>query len=277
MAIRSANVALVIFAFSLHAIGFLISALRWRVLLRAQGSGASIPFLVESLVVGVFFNNLLPSTIGGDASRAYDSWRLGQTKSTALAVVFVDRFLGLLSLVIFALVAMFYSNALVERIPGLYLWLIAGAAAMLVLVCLIFMPAPRLLEIVAKIRLPFWHKIRKIVDAFLAFQGSQGALLGALGLSMLLQANVILHYFLISEALDLDVAPSSFFLIVPLAIVLMMIPVSVNAIGVRENVFAFFLAPFAVSKPEAIAFAWIVYGMVVVQGVVGGILYGLRR
>jgi len=43
------------------------------------------------------------------------------------------------------------------------------------------------------------------------------------------------------------------------------------------NVFAFFFATFNVSKPEAVAYAWPVYGMVVLQGIVGGMVYALRR
>lgn len=275
--VQSANLRLLILAFSLHILGFTISAYRWRMLLRSRGSDSSIPFLIESYIVGMFFNNFLPSTVGGDVYRAYDSWRLGQSKSSALAVVFVDRFLGLLALMVFALLALLSSNQLTESIPYLFAWTSLGTLGMIIFVWLIFMPPDWLLRLVANLNLPFRNKIQSVLKAFLDFQGHRSVLIKALTLSALLQANVILHYYLIARALNLPIPFASFFLIVPLATVVTMLPISVNGIGVRENAYIFFFLPFAVAKPEAIAFAWIAYGMIVLQGVLGGIIYAFRR
>lgn len=276
-AIREATFGLLLIAISLHLMGFAIGAFRWRLLLRSRGSDASIRFLLESYIVGMFFNNFLPSTIGGDVYRTYDSWRLGQSKSSALAVVFVDRFLGLMTLVLFALLALFSANELTQSIPYLSLWLGLGLSGMVAVVWLLFFPPHWLPTFIANLKLPFGDKIRGILEAFLAFRGQRSVLVKALLLSALLQVNVIVHYYLIALALSLPVPFVSFFLIIPLATVITMLPISVNGIGVRENVYIFFFAPFAVSRPEAVAFAWIAYGMVVLQGLLGGILYALRR
>ena len=276
-AIREATFGLLLIAISLHLMGFAIGAFRWRLLLRSRGSDASIRFLIESYIVGMFFNNFLPSTIGGDVYRTYDSWRLGQSKSSALAVVFVDRFLGLMTLVLFALLALFSANELTQSIPYLSLWLGLGLSGMVAVVWLLFFPPHWLPTFIANLKLPFGDKIRGILEAFLAFRGQRSVLVKALLLSALLQVNVIVHYYLIALALSLPVPFVSFFLIIPLATVITMLPISVNGIGVRENVYIFFFAPFAVSRPEAVAFAWIAYGMVVLQGLLGGILYALRR
>jgi glycosyltransferase 2 family protein len=276
-AIQGASLWLLLLAFSLHLGGFIISSYRWQLLLRVRHTQASIPFLLKSYMVAVFFNNFLPSTIGGDAYRAYDSWRLGQTKSDSVAIVFVDRFLGLFSLALFALLSAFIGNELTESIGSLYLWLALGAIGMLGMIWIMFVPSPRLVKLIQTIQFPLWRKVKILVEAFLAFQGEQKALVKALVLSMLLQVNVIIHYYLIALALGLSLPFYSFFLIIPLATVIMMVPISVNAIGIRENVFAFFFAPFGILVPQAIAFAWLAYGMVLIQGVLGGIVYGLRR
>ena len=86
-ALSSANVPLVLLAISLDSVGCFLTASRWRGLLKAQGVDASMQFVLNSCLVGVFFNNILPSTIGGDAIRAYDCWRLGLSKAWALAIV----------------------------------------------------------------------------------------------------------------------------------------------------------------------------------------------
>lgn len=278
-AIQSANPWILALAFSLHFIGFLVSAIRWKGLLKAQGVDAKIPFLFNSYVVSAFFNNLLPSTIGGDAVRAYDSWRLGQSKSDAVAVVFVDRFLGILVLMFFALVAVLFSSTITEDAPSLYLWVIVGSVGVVLISLIMFVPSPRLPRMIENLPLPgkIKSKLVTIVRAFLAFQGRKQVLAVALFWSAVLQANVVLHYWLISEAMGLDVPWYNFFLIVPLATFVMMIPISINGLGLRETVFAFFFAPFGVANSAAVGFSWIVYGMVVLLGVIGGVVYATRR
>ena len=277
VAVQSADLRLLGLAFSLYIFGYLFSAFRWRLLLRSRGSDSSIMFLMISYLVGAFFNNLLPSTIGGDVYRAYDSYRLGQSKSSALAVVFVDRFLGLLALMVFALLALLSANKLTENIPYLFVWILFGTLSMLAFVWLIFWPPKWLPGLIANLTLPFGNKINGIIQAFLDFDGQRTVLIKAFLWSVLLQANVILHYYLIAKSLGLPIPFLSFFLIIPLATVITMLPISVNGIGVRENIYIFFFASFAVTKPEAIAFAWIAYGVLLLQGVMGGIIYAFRQ
>lgn len=278
-AIQTANPWILALAFSLHFIGFLVSAIRWKGLLKAQGVDATIPFLFNSYVVSAFFNNFLPSTIGGDAVRAYDSWRLGQSKSDAVAVVFVDRFLGIIVLMFFAVIAVLFSSTITQDMPSLYLWVIFGSVGVVIISWIMFVPSPRLPRLIEKLPLPgkIKSKLVTIVRAFLSFQGRKRVLAVAMFWSVALQANVVLHYWLISEAMGLNVPWYNFFLIVPLATFVMMIPISINGLGLRETVFAFFFTPFGVANSAAVGFSWIVYGMVVLLGVIGGVMYAMRR
>jgi len=280
-AVRSANVPLLLLAFSLNFVGLYISVHRWRLLLRAQDVNASFPFLLKSYLVGMFFNNLLPSTIGGDALRAYDSWRVGKTKAGAVAVIFVDRFLGLLALMLFAVGALLVSKQLAANFGFIRLWILLGAVGTLLLGWIIFMASQQISSFIPKIMFVLSHRLRSLLgtlmSAFLVFHGRKDTLARALGLSMLLQANVVIHYYLFAKALDFSVPIHNFFLIIPLTIFIMMIPVSINAIGVRENALVFFFGTFGVSRPEAIALAWLAYGVVIFQGLLGGIVYALRK
>ena len=280
-AINTANLPLVFVAFLLRFVGFYISALRWRLLLKTQGVKSSVPFLIQSYMVSAFFNNLLPSIVGGDAVRVYDSWRLGKNKANALAVVFVDRFLGLVALMLFALCGLLIVDQLSASLPLLPLWMGLGFLGMLLVIWIIFFPSGKILSWLQGIRLPGWKKLQKILDkivtAFLVFKGQKKALLSSLWLSILLQTNVVLDYFLIAKALNFDISLANFFLIIPLAIFIMMLPISINGIGLRESVFVFFFSAFGVVKYQAIAFSWLAYGLVILQGLLGGIVYALRR
>ncbi len=278
---KSANIYFVVTAYSIVFVGNTISTFRWKVLLKAQGIEATFLYLFKSYLVGLFFSNLLPSTIGGDTVRIYDSWRIGRSKGKAVAVIFVDRLLGFFALILFALGALTVSRNLTRGLPFLYFWLIPGGGTMAFFIWLIFAPNQKIPAFLTRLKLPFFGKIqsilKKILNAFKVFQGNRNAPLQALGLSILLQTNVVIHYYIISKALDLQVPIYDFFLIIPLTLFIMMIPISINAIGLRENAFAFFLASFSVSKVDAVALAWIAYSFVIVQGILGGIVYALRR
>jgi hypothetical protein len=64
---------------------------------------------------------------------------------------------------------------------------------------------------------------------------------------------------------------------VPLAVFAMMLPISINAIGLREGAFVFLLGMYGVEPSVSIGLAWIAYGLLVLQGLIGGILYAIRK
>ncbi|HEX6863149.1 MAG TPA: lysylphosphatidylglycerol synthase transmembrane domain-containing protein [Thermoanaerobaculia bacterium] len=251
-AFRSADLRFVLLALALSPIGYWASVSRWRLLLRSQGGDASFGFLLRSFLVGVFFNNLLPSTIGGDAVRAVATSRAGVGRAAAVTVIFVDRFLGLLALMLFAVGGVLVSGRLTERVPALYTWVLAGALGL-------------------GLAAVFLKRIGR------AFRGRGSVLARAFGLSLILQVAVVLHYYFLAKALHVPIPLPDFFLIVPLSLFVMMVPVSINAIGVRENVLAFFFAAFGVASVQAVAVAWLDYGLVLLQALVGGAVYAWGR
>ena len=279
--LRAASMSIFALALSLCLIGFYVSVHRWLVLLRAQGMNASIPFLLQSFTVSLFFNNLLPSTVGGDAVRIYDSWKAGLDKTRSVAVIFVDRFLGLVALMLCALVALLLSTPFVSRLPSLYVWVPLITTGMLLGVWLMFMPPQRLYDWVLgrKQRCPRkLHAILdKVITALTAFRGKTPALTKALGLSLLLQVAFVIQYYLVAEALAVSMPFYSYFFTIPLATIVMLIPVSINGIGIREMTFVYFFSTFGVEKADAIAIAWLSYAILLIMGVLGGIVYAFRR
>lgn len=281
-AMRMVDLRLIAVALLLNFVGYAISINRWRILLKAQGVTAPFLFLVQSYMTGVFFNNLLPSTIGGDAMRAYDSWRIGGSKGKALSVIFVDRFTGTLALLIFAAVAVFLFQTTHLQMPFLQWILVGCVAGGGVVLWLVFSRPLRTIsrayqEVTYRVPKTLLAWVTKFNNAFSVFQGKHSALFWALGLSLLLQANVVTHYFVIALAMDFSVDFYNYFYIIPLSLAVMAIPVSINAIGIRESAFAFFFGLHGVEVSDALAFAWVVYLVLIANGVLGGVIYGLRQ
>ncbi|MFQ5688800.1 MAG: lysylphosphatidylglycerol synthase transmembrane domain-containing protein [Gemmatimonadota bacterium] len=278
-ALRSARPGLLVAALAIYTLRYAVGAIRWRVMLGPAGTRASLPFLFRSNLVAVFFSNFLPSIIGGEAVRIYDTWRLGTTKGTAVAVIALDRFIGLAALVLFVLAGLGLSGGLVSAIAIAHLnwWLGLGSAAMLGVLWAVFKP-PTSPRARALFRLPLLNRIAdRLREPAGIYRGRSGALLKALALSVLIQGIVILHYVVLGAALGLPVPPGAYFLIVPVAVFLMMLPISINGIGIRENAFVFFFGFYGVSRADAVAFAWLAYGVVVLLGLAGGTILGFRR
>jgi uncharacterized membrane protein YbhN (UPF0104 family) len=273
-AFRAADLRFVGAAVLLIPLGYLTSVKRWRLLLRAQGGDAPLSFLLQSLMVGIFFNNLLPSTIGGDAVRAWDTARAGVDRATAVAVVLVDRFVGLLALVLFAAAGLALAGRIAPSVvPQLTVWVCAGAAAMGLAAALLFLPSRRLPDLLGRLGGPFG----KVASALFAFQGKGSVLVGAFAWSLAMQGLVVLNAWLLARALRVPIPFADFFLIVPLGLFLTMLPVSINGIGVRESSYAFFFRAFGVAASLGVAVAWLDYGLILLQAVAGGAVYAIFR
>jgi glycosyltransferase 2 family protein len=250
-AFRSADLRFVLLALALNLFDTFASVRRWRLLIRAQGGEAPFPGLVRAYFIGIFFNNLLPSTIGGDTVRVAYTARSGVGRTRALVVVFIDRLVGVLALMLFAVLGVLASGRITARMPSLLAWVMGGAAALGLGAGVLFL------------RLN-WH-------------GKWGVLARAFGWSLLLQTSVVLSSWCLARALHVPIPLPYFFLIVPLALFVMMLPVSINAIGVRENVWAFFFAAFGVPAALGVAVAWLSYGLVLLQALAGGAVYASGR
>src|SRR5689334_12839683 len=94
--------AWLVLALAAYAVTQSVSVWRWNRLLRAQHIEVEPRKLTESIWVSLFFNNFLPSNIGGDVVRIADTAPAAGSKTLATTVILVDRVLGLTALVLVA-------------------------------------------------------------------------------------------------------------------------------------------------------------------------------
>src|SRR3954447_6684892 len=101
---RHASPGWLLVALLIHASTIVVATWRWHLLLSAQNVHVATRKLFGSFLVASFFNNFLPSNIGGDVIRIRDTARPAGSKTLATTVVLVDRGLGLMALVLVAAV-----------------------------------------------------------------------------------------------------------------------------------------------------------------------------
>ncbi len=268
----------------LQPVGSLLTAVRWRMLLSSQGVRVRLWHLFRSCIAANFFKQFMPSTIGGDTIRAYDSWRAGASKSVAISTLVVDRLLGLFVLLGFVLVALTLLGRSMAEFQGRALpWLLILGGGLSLTVWLIFAPPQRVLHATdaCAARLPgFFARLYERVTASVArFRGRHRLLALSLAISLALQLNVVVFYYLIGRAMGFEIPLLMFFVIVPLATFIMLLPVSINGIGVREGAFVvlFGAAGAGIASADAVAYAWLEYGIFLFHGILGGLLYASTR
>ncbi len=279
--LANADPRLLAAAFGLNLLGWVLSVTRWRLLLRARGVAVSFDTTLRSYLTGIFFNNLLPSTVGGDSIRIYDSWRWGAGKAGAVAVIGVDRLTGLLALLSLAVVAVVLAPQLLSGVPMFRLWILLGTLGLFTVTGIALIPDVRVRAWIRPLLRRSPACVRRITEtvsgSLRAFRSQPRVVRRCLVISLVLQVTVVLHAFLLTRALGLQVPLMALFFIMPTALVIMSVPFSINAIGIREGVFAFFLGLFGVSLHGALAFAWLAFGFILLQGAIGGLAFASGR
>ncbi|MGD9347590.1 MAG: lysylphosphatidylglycerol synthase transmembrane domain-containing protein, partial [Candidatus Aminicenantes bacterium] len=216
--IKEADLLLLALSFSLHALGLVISAVRWQILIKAQDDWVPLHLLAKSYLVGSFFNLFLPTRIGGDVVRIWDGSRYSKSLLKSSAIVLVERLSGVLVLLLFALSASLIRLDMAQRFPVIWVSLIASIFGLSVFVIFLSPAAGVLLE-----KLPegshfgtVTQKIHQFRETILLYKTKRAALGKAFFWAALLQINVIFHYYLIGEALGLDIALLDYFIFIPI-------------------------------------------------------------
>jgi len=278
--LKGANILWLLLSFSLHSLGLLISAYRWQILIQAQGDRVPLGFLAKSYLVGTFFNNFLPTRFGGDIVRIWDGSRYSRSVLKSSAIVLVERFTGIIVLLLFAFVASLSRLEMAKKIPIIWVSLLVGLLGLL-FVLSFFMPfAKRILG-----KIPDKGYLKKIKakvfefrDVVLVYKDKKREFLKALFWAFLLQVNVILHYFLVGKALHLNISFIDYFIFIPIILIILIIPVTISGLGLREGIyieiFKFYLIPAALAFSFPLI-ADVAFGLII--GIIGGIIYIVRK
>ena len=204
-----------------------VSAYRWQLIMQNLHFGQNFAFYWHSYFKGMFFNQGLPTSIGGDAVRMLDVAKLGFRKRDALYGVMVDRIIGLGALLSLTLLAYLLSpNLLPKQVHRPILMIISlGAAGFFGIFLIKYFtwmnrfPKLAVINVIAQ-RL---HQALSFKRILLVFA------------SLLIPFLALLGFFATGWALGLEYSLMTYFALVPPALVLTVVPISVAGWGVREG------------------------------------------
>lgn len=279
-AFSSAHISYVLPALLAYLAGKTLTALRWALLARPLGFPNPLKDFISFYYIGMFFNLVGPSTLGGDAGKVFYLARekfpgpeSSRAEAAGLAVVSIlaDRLVGMAGLVWIGAAALLAFHDHAAAVPALVRYATYAMALGPFAGWLAFPFCRRLLQ---KVEHPLAGKLFAVGAAY----WNRPALLAwVFLLSLAFHLIQVWVQILLGDALGFDLGASYAFVYFPLVDIVAMLPVTISGIGFREGVLLFFLNRLGVAPEKTVACGILWLGIVVASGLAGGLAFMLRR
>lgn len=257
--------------------GQAISSLRWRWILEAEGANVSLRYLFSSYMVGMFANNFLPTSIGGDLIKTYDVYRATKNLSLSLASVFVERFSGLLVLIAFSWVgiSLVWSSS---SHPVIWSWIIINSIATLIIA--IIFEGNLISLLLGRIEVGIFAgpaaMLRKCFDIITTYKHRKMFFLKLVTISVPVQLMTILVYILIAASLSIELPFYYYLFGVPLIIIISLLPFSLGGLGIREAATVLIFGIAGTGSEAALSLAIMVTAVTYMSSLLGGLFLLFR-
>ncbi|MHC4394484.1 MAG: lysylphosphatidylglycerol synthase transmembrane domain-containing protein [Planctomycetota bacterium] len=241
--------------------GQVIVGFRWWLLLRTQSIFINIFAAVRLHFLGLFYNNVMPSSVGGDLIRAWYVTRHTEKKFAAVLSVFVDRLVGLLSTLVIAV--FFYllflrgrgavitsseEGGFFERVSeyrGIIFWVLLAIVLLFGGLLIHRRGRAMLVKGWLSISLHGMRVIRKLKDAVVLYCSKPMTILAVFGLTIFLQIMTITGFWFLGRNMGIEASIKYYYVFFTLTWVLGAIPVSIGGVVVVEGLLVLLFTQFA--------------------------------
>ncbi|MBF0186319.1 MAG: flippase-like domain-containing protein [Magnetococcales bacterium] len=246
---------------------------RWMAVLETMKVSVSYLYGLQLVLIGIFFNQALPSTVGGDAVRAWRLYRDGYPGGLSVRSVVMDRIIaliGLTLLVILCLPLLFFQLGNTLSFWMILALILAAAVAVVILLMLK--------------RLPERFRGNRIVRGFITLSSDAWAILRhdraarvTLGISMFVHASNPFVVYCLALAVGVDVSYLACLVLVPPVVLVSVVPISLAGWGVREGAMIAAFGFIGVPAQEAFVLS-VGFGLVILAtGLPGGPVWLFTR
>lgn len=272
------NYSFLVLSVVLVCLNYLFSSIRWKSLLSIYENTSKVRLgkLISLYFVGSFFNNFMPTSIGGDAYKVYKLGKQIGSVENAFSATFMERFTGMIALVfisVFGLVGVFLLEQ--SQLKGFdNTWILLASLAVLLFVLVFgFYAGIKFLEFLRKKT----SKFEKIYVSLVAYRGKNRILATAFLTSFVVQFLAIFTQYFVFTGLgfNLDIFKTLF--IFPIITLAGFFIPSLNGLGVQDVLYKMSYE-FLVIMPEAAVTASLLYHFVrLAVSLVGGLLYVIDK
>jgi len=277
--LKTVNIPLILASSSIYIFIVFISATRWQIMLNTQGIRISKGYLSSSFLVGSFFNNLLPTSVGGDIYRSVDIANKAKVSiGKSASVLVMDRFSGVITSSIYAIIAILLGFRTVGTTSYVIPVIVFFAVCVLILFLLLNPSILRLNKLVGKIKFlsKIREKLKEVYHTFRSFKKFKLALVSALLCSFALQFGFIVNCYLAARALGIELSFASFVFIIPIVATIAMLPISIGGTGIRENSLVFLMVALGAPSEKSTVASLLLFAMIITVGIIGAVVYVVR-
>lgn len=249
-----ADVLLLILALMITTCNRILMAIKWNILLRAKGIHLSWNEVTRIYYTSTFLGLFLPPTVGMDTVKAYRVSRKGADLTDVISSIVMERVLGMIALLVFGIMGgiifiTMYADVdfnmmsvlrlfVALAIGGVLLFVVSLSKSFGAVVLKFFDIVPKRGKYVRKAS----EKLEILYRSFHRYSENKGVIGVFFMLTCVENVLPIIRPFIIALALDAYVPLSYLFVIVPIELVLIRLPISFDGFGIREGIFVYFLA-----------------------------------
>ena len=276
--LANSGIVYIMYALITYLIAVVIMSIRWQVILHGYGFNTRWGKLFGYYLIGMFFNNFLPSTIGGDVIRVFKVVDDVQNKSSALASVIIERLMGVAATLFLAFISLLI---LWQEFQNPQLLYVSGCF-FLVIVLFFFglirnRPFKYLVRIFETIKwFNIGEKFNRVFEAIHFFQKRRRILAYAFIYSLFSQAGIVIMNYALARALKMEISLTYLFLVVMVTFIITILP-SINGIGIREFGFISLLSKASVSNATALSLSFLNLIIPMIISLSGAVLFVLQK
>jgi len=270
-ALKSTDPVILAGGFLVFLAALSLAAYRLQLIIRAQDIPTTFPDAYALTFIGYFFNNFLPTSIGGDIVKAYYVSRKASEKTTSYTAVFVDRAIGLVTMVFMAFVAILLAGShVVEGKIRNVIFIITFLSALGIFFLIHEGFAKKFSFLLALVR-PIEDKLRKIYAAINRYRHHRMLMFQSLIISIASQLLYFASIGIVAMSIGCRISIGDILLRMPIVSAVSLLP-SINGLGVREGATVLFFGPL-IGKENAFAVSILLLMILFATSIIGGLVY----
>jgi len=254
----------------------LVVVLSYRLKLVMSVQKVSLPMkdFIYLTFIGFFFNNFMPTAIGGDVAKAYYAAKKTNNNVASYAAVASDRLFGLIAIILIAMIGLVFVGKTLVNEKIIYALSLVFIGAIFLIIMLFFKKSSVSKDAITEKRgvlNKLKNKILKLYNAINIYRNRPAFLIKIVLLSAIMQICTIIGIYFYVLCVGGNIPLLKLFLIIPVVWAVSMLP-SLNGLGVREGAFIYFLkSDIGTDRAFAISMLWL--GLIIFYSIIGGVLH----
>lgn len=276
-AVKNAETKFLALSLFFMILSLLSAAYRWQYVIHMKNRFISFRASVREYFIGAFFNNFLPSSIGGDVVRIIGAAGEIDSKEIAFSSVFIERAVGLVALVAVGLIGFIFLN--ISSDPAfLGISLILLTSLIMGLFIIINKKTNSILCDLLKTYLPekISNALMSYLEDFSGYSDTPYKLLVVFAISFIFKIFDGFFVYFVFKSLSIDLSFAHALAVFSVINVIKMVPISFNGLGLSAVSWVLILKTFDINESLAASVDFLTISISILVSVYGGILYFIK-